>query len=538
MNIHQKISAVLVFWMCWTHCTAGEITSSVAPPGTSSGASIHSDLSARTDMAARAPGSANFAAPPNTTSASAGAPATSPSGASGSLPANQPPAIPPPPNPCTAVSSTAALYQSLDQRASRESTSILRKPQFLPAGESAHFVVARPYNKDLAYRVFVQRDGTADTSSVLTDGDILAQSLAADDPLVAGKVIKLPTDATSVSVDLPASLDSLWTPAKVYILACEGDKHATLALISTASASLSSYNVSLAIALGFVIVGYILTAIAVSIIDLNQKKTIFPNRTWVRYLDPVVLTAGSDGKGSASKLQILFFSCVVVGLLAFVILRTGVLSNVSSTILTLLGISAFGATISGATDASKNRLDSDNWAWLIEKNWLPRFGLAAVNTARWRDIVTTDREFNVYRFQMVMFSILVGGALLASPWQDLALFKVPQNLLGLLGLSQVVYIGGKLVAPPSMSDLNSALTELRKRETAFRNAATTNADPTAAPLAPGAPIPAPLTLAAAILRGGQLAYTAYMEQARLVRRMFEAVTGRIVQSADLEPEFV
>ena len=38
---------------------------------------------------------------------------------------------------------------------------------------------------------------------------------------------------------------------------------------------------------------------------------------------------------------------------------------------------------------------------------------------------------------------------------------MPETLLGILGLSQVVYIGGILVRPPAVNDLDEALTKLR-----------------------------------------------------------------------------
>lgn len=90
----------------------------------------------------------------------------------------------------------------------------------------------------------------------------------------------------------------------------------------------------------------------------------------------------------------------------------------------------------------------------------------------------------------------------------------------------------------SLSDLNSALTELRTRETRFRNAAIIYPDPNLPAPAPGAPIPPPVTLLDAIHRGGQLAYIVYMEQARVVQQSFEAVTDQKVSPTDLEPEFV
>src|SRR5262249_46800543 len=150
------------------------------------------------------------------------------------------------------------------------------------------------------------------------------------------------------------------------------------------------------------------------------------------------------------------FSVIVVGLVAYIFSRTGILSELSGTILVLLGIAGVGSAAAKGTDVSRNRLDFDNWVWFIRKGWLPKGGLAEVNNARWRDIVTTNGEFDVYHFQNLIFSIVVGGALVFIGLRDLATFSIPETLLGILGLSQVVYLGGKLVAPPSCSELNAA----------------------------------------------------------------------------------
>ena len=185
---------------------------------------------------------------------------------------------------------------------------------------------------------------------------------------------------------------------------------------------------------------------------------------WWRYLDPVFLSAGPDGKGSLSKLQILFFSFIVIALLAYVLLRVGRLSDVSYTVLALIGIAGVGSAAANATDIARRRIDFDNWAWFVKLGWLTEHGLACDQTARWRDIVTSDGEFDVYRFQIVVFSLVVVGALLGAGFSDLSTSAIPLNLLGILGLSQIVYVGGKLATPPSFDELNKAATDLRKKD--------------------------------------------------------------------------
>jgi hypothetical protein len=95
-------------------------------------------------------------------------------------------------------------------------------------------------------------------------------------------------------------------------------------------------------------------------------------------------------------------------------------------------------------------------------------GLAQSNEARWSDILTTDGEFDVYRYQSCIFSLVVGIALLVVRVSELASFEIPTTLLGVLGLSQVVYGAGKLVSPLAMADLNRAIKKLRDLEQAVQ----------------------------------------------------------------------
>ena len=80
---------------------------------------------------------------------------------------------------------------------------------------------------------------------------------------------------------------------------------------------------------------------------------------------------------------------------------------------------------------------------------------------QWRDLVLTNREFDVYKLQTLIFSLGVAFALIAAGGSNLSDFTVPEALLGILGLSQVVYIGGVLVRPPAVADLDEALSKLR-----------------------------------------------------------------------------
>jgi len=184
--------------------------------------------------------------------------------------------------------------------------------------------------------------------------------------------------------------------------------------------------------------------------------------------DPVSLTSGKSGRASLSKLQILGFTLLVLGVLVYVLLRIGVLSDISEHILLLLGISAVGTAGSKVAGVMKNRLSFDNWSWLRNQGWLRAYeeGFSPPGQApraRWGDLLKTTGEFDVYSFQLATVSVVVAIALLTSDLTALASFTLPPNILALLGLSNVVYIGGKAVAP-SVDEFNQKMVALRKAE--------------------------------------------------------------------------
>jgi hypothetical protein len=52
----------------------------------------------------------------------------------------------------------------------------------------------------------------------------------------------------------------------------------------------------------------------------------------------------------------------------------------------------------------------------------------------------------------------------------LATFQIPQELLTLLGLSQIIFIGGKAIDKSAYNDLDDKLTEVWQHEKSFQEA--------------------------------------------------------------------
>lgn len=182
-----------------------------------------------------------------------------------------------------------------------------------------------------------------------------------------------------------------------------------------------------------------------------------------RIFDPVVLTAGTTGRASLSKLQVFFFSFIMAGLVLYFYLRTGALPALSQDILLLLGISAGGTLGAKVAAVGRRRLSTDNWSWLKRQQW---FKTSELPVPQWRQLLESDGEFDPYKFQMGAFSLIVGLSLVTMGLTDFATFEIPEGLLGILGLSQVVYVAGKIVRP-SIKELNDSLIELRRLEDDF-----------------------------------------------------------------------
>ncbi len=217
---------------------------------------------------------------------------------------------------------------------------------------------------------------------------------------------------------------------------------------------------SLAVAAAAVMIAYLIAVLSLGKVGRSYS------------FDPVYLTSGFNDRASLSQFQIFCFTLLVFGLLIFVLMRTSVLSDISSDVLLLLGISAAGTAGSKVAGIMKKRLSFDNWSWLRNNGWLIAYeaGIGQVpdtKRAHWGDLLKTDGCFDIYSFQLATFSFLVGVALLKSDLSALATFSLPPNLLALLGLSNGVYIAGKAVSPNSVGELDEKVRALREAETAW-----------------------------------------------------------------------
>jgi hypothetical protein len=157
-----------------------------------------------------------------------------------------------------------------------------------------------------------------------------------------------------------------------------------------------------------VIIALVVTVLFYVFGALSLKTNIMPKR---RRLNPLWLAIDGTGRASLSQIQVIYFTVIVLFLVIYILLRTGILASLSSTVLLLLGIAGVGSVAGQLASNNTQRISYENWAWLKHKGWTAPHGMT-VDAPRWNDLFATNDVFDPYRFQMVSFSFVIGIALL------------------------------------------------------------------------------------------------------------------------------
>jgi hypothetical protein len=393
------------------------------------------------------------------------------------------------------------IFQRLANTAN--SAAIIYNSNLVPAGSVVEFGLASSLDPEAHYFAVFLEDKEIPRDEVRHGAR--ARRAGETDDFVAKRLLR--SGDTIVSIDVPNDVAGWWTRRNLYIYQCDSTRRPFN--VSYLPVYLSPYHASIWLAVAIVLAAYFLSAKAFGRLS---GLTLKGAKAW----NPIRITAGSDNRGSLSAFQVFFFTVLVFAMLAYVLLRTGVLSDLSTTVLELLGIAGIGAAAAKGADSSKTALDPTNQAWLMNKGWFDKDSTNAATDPSFYDLISSDGSFDVYRFQSLIFTGAVGLALFAGGVFQLASFTVPQNILGILGLSQVVYIAGKLVTSNNATQLNAVITDLRNAEAAYREAAHTTSD---APEAKDKTARARATL---------------LDKAGGAAKLFTDVTGRPVSSAKIE----
>ena len=341
------------------------------------------------------------------------------------------------------------------------SSAVVYNSNLVPAGTTVDFGLTTSLDPNAHYFALMLEGDNRPTDDTFRHGARARKASEADD-LVAKHLLS--PGQTIVSYDVPKDASGFWTKRNLYIYQCDLKRRPLNVSYLPVYVSPIEWSIAFTVLIGLLV--YYAAARAIRIIS---GHSLTAHQAW----NPLRITATPDGRASLSTLQVFFFTVLVFVMLAYVLLRTGVLSDLSTTVLELLGISGLGATAAKGADSSKTAIEPANQAWLQSKGWYDAPSVRPAGQPTFYDLISTDGNFDVYRYQSFLFSAAVGGALFVGGISQLASFTVPQNILGILGLSQVVYVAGKLVSPNSASQINTVITDLRNAEADFRHAVLT-----------------------------------------------------------------
>jgi hypothetical protein len=263
---------------------------------------------------------------------------------------------------------------------------------------------------------------------------------------------------------------------------------------------------ALVVALLFVAAFYVLLAI----ITYNEDTHSVKGPAWLAYtLSPIRISAAWFGEASMSQVQLLVFTFIVAGLLFYHWWTSRVLSELSTNLLMLVGISAVGTGASKFAQNVKTSLNDQTARYLIGKGWYNWDPIPARSHATLRKLLLTDGRLDIYKFQMAIFTVVVACYVISAGQASLVDVKISDTMLYLIGISQGVYVGGKAVTDRT-TDLEAAVQKMIDLDSQIRDAE--------AKLAPGAARPP--ELAALYDQYAKAAATAAVEFTALQNRKF------------------
>ncbi len=133
---------------------------------------------------------------------------------------------------------------------------------------------------------------------------------------------------------------------------------------------------------------------------------------------------------SLSLFQMVFWFCLVVIAYVFMWLINDELDTITESVLALIGIGA--ATAIGATMIDKSKAQ----AGTVVTNLASR-GFV-------HDVLSDGEGISLHRFQMFVWTLVLGVIFVASVYKNLAMPEFSTTLLGLMGISSGTYLGFKV----------------------------------------------------------------------------------------------
>jgi len=153
---------------------------------------------------------------------------------------------------------------------------------------------------------------------------------------------------------------------------------------------------------------------------------------------------------SLARFQMAFWFFLVVATYVFIWMVTGELDTITESILALIGIGAGTALGSALIDSNAAQNSAEKTATVSEEQ--PSRGFI-------RDVLDDGGGISFHRFQMFVWTLVLGVIFAASVYRHLAMPQFSATLLGLLGVSSGTYLGFKFPEKTNREAAETAATE-------------------------------------------------------------------------------
>lgn len=257
--------------------------------------------------------------------------------------------------------------------------------------------------------------------------------------------VRLPAEmAQAVPLQLPGraatplgALDSWFgKPARVRVMGLNGDK-----VVFDAGQVFVTSNYRIALVSGFILIAALIVLSGLLFKEPNPMRLMgrFARHRTQRF--------------SLSNVQIMMWTLLVLYAFCFVWVANGILLDISSGVLVLLGISGGTSVLSRGIDQMASAGEAPP---------------PIVDTASLKDLVINDNgEFDLLRFQMLGFTLFTLAYSFVSVIRSEGLPQIPDNLYMLMGISSGAYVGGKVAdnMKPKAPETGTAPSGFEKRLT-------------------------------------------------------------------------
>ena len=170
----------------------------------------------------------------------------------------------------------------------------------------------------------------------------------------------------------------------------------------------------------------------------TKWQATYKSRKFVRFFfSPLDIAVTPFGTYSISVSQALFWTLIVAFSCVYVYMLKAAFILIPAQILLLLGITGGTALASRINSTSRDEIPKELMIDSQRKD-VPRL----------RDMISINGRPNIYKFQMMVFTIITGIIVVVELIKASNFPEIPESLIMLMGLSNTLYLGNEVAVEP------------------------------------------------------------------------------------------